>query len=92
MRRRLPHNRVVVLANKCEGRIPEENVLEAHQLGLGEPVRISAEHGGGKLGILTPQGGSYTADLTFFVVRSLSSSYERAGELRPLHSSRNCNG
>jgi GTP-binding protein len=38
---------VVVVANKAEGRAGEGGVLEAHALGLGEPVAISAEHGEG---------------------------------------------
>jgi GTP-binding protein len=38
---------VVVVANKAEGRAGEGGVLEAHVLGLGEPVAISAEHGEG---------------------------------------------
>ncbi|MGZ5849031.1 MAG: ribosome biogenesis GTPase Der [Methyloceanibacter sp.] len=38
---------VIVAANKCEGRAAEPGVLEAFALGLGEPARISAEHGTG---------------------------------------------
>ncbi|MBX6323429.1 MAG: 50S ribosome-binding GTPase, partial [Rhodospirillaceae bacterium] len=38
---------VVVVANKCEGRAGEADVVEAFSLGLGEPVAISAEHGEG---------------------------------------------
>ena len=38
---------VVVVANKCEGRAGLSGFLEAHELGLGEPVAISAEHGEG---------------------------------------------
>ncbi len=38
---------VIVVANKCEGRAAEPGVLEAFALGLGEPARISAEHGTG---------------------------------------------
>ena len=36
---------VVVVANKCEGRAAEAGMLEAHALGLGEPIALSAEHG-----------------------------------------------
>ncbi len=36
---------VVLAANKCEGRAAEAQALEACALGLGEPVRLSAEHG-----------------------------------------------
>ncbi len=38
---------VVLLANKAEGRIGEAGALEAWELGFGEPVAISAEHGEG---------------------------------------------
>ena len=34
-------------ANKSEGRVAQAGVLEAYELGLGEPVAISAEHGEG---------------------------------------------
>lgn len=37
--------KVIVLANKAEGRAAEAGLLEAHALGLGEPLAISAEHG-----------------------------------------------
>lgn len=38
---------VLVVVNKCEGRTSHLEALEAHALGLGEPVSISAEHGEG---------------------------------------------
>jgi GTP-binding protein len=38
---------VILVANKAEGRVGEAGALEAHALGLGEPVAISAEHGEG---------------------------------------------
>ena len=38
---------VIVVANKSEGTGGEAPVLEAYELGLGEPVAISAEHGEG---------------------------------------------
>ncbi len=37
--------RVIVAANKSEGRAAEAGLMEAYALGLGEPVAISAEHG-----------------------------------------------
>jgi GTP-binding protein len=37
----------IVVANKCESRAGAAGVLEAYELGLGEPVAISAEHGEG---------------------------------------------
>lgn len=38
---------VILLANKCEGRAAEAGFYEAFNLGLGEPVALSAEHGEG---------------------------------------------
>lgn len=38
---------VVVVVNKCEGGKGSETVAEAHGLGLGIPVRLSAEHNEG---------------------------------------------
>ncbi len=38
---------VILAANKCEGRAAEAGLLDAYALGLGEPVPLSAEHGGG---------------------------------------------
>lgn len=38
---------VVMIANKAEGRAGEHGVGEAHALGFGEPVALSAEHGEG---------------------------------------------
>jgi len=37
----------ILVANKCEGRAAGPGLLEAYELGLGEPVAISAEHGEG---------------------------------------------
>ena len=38
---------VIVIANKCEGRAGEEGFYAAFEMGFGEPVAISAEHGEG---------------------------------------------
>src|SRR5882757_10060652 len=38
---------VVLLANKSEGKHGEVGAMESYALGLGDPVQISAEHGGG---------------------------------------------
>ncbi len=38
---------VILAVNKAEGRAGEEGALEAWSLGLGEPLRLSAEHGEG---------------------------------------------
>lgn len=45
LRRRARH--VIVAANKSEGRAGESGAMEAYALGLGDPLRISAEHGEG---------------------------------------------
>jgi GTP-binding protein len=45
LRRRADH--VILAANKAEGNAAEGGVLEAYSLGLGEPIRLSAEHGQG---------------------------------------------
>ncbi len=39
--------RVIVGVNKAEGKAGDAGALEAYSLGLGEPVRLSAEHGEG---------------------------------------------
>jgi len=38
---------IVVVANKCDGRASEPGMMEAFELGLGDPVPMSAEHGEG---------------------------------------------
>ncbi len=38
---------VFVAANKAEGSAADAGVIEAYSLGLGEPIRLSAEHGEG---------------------------------------------
>ena len=45
LRKRNAH--VFLVANKGEGRATDGGVLEAYSLGLGEPLRLSAEHGEG---------------------------------------------
>lgn len=45
LRKRADH--VFVAANKSEGSAADAGVLEAYSLGLGEPIRMSAEHGEG---------------------------------------------
>ena len=36
---------VILLANKCEGKVQEDSIHEAYKLGLGQPIAFSAEHG-----------------------------------------------
>lgn len=38
---------VVLIANKCEGKLQENSIHEAYSLGLGMPIPFSAEHGTG---------------------------------------------
>jgi GTP-binding protein len=44
--RRLP-TPVVLVANKCEGKAGAPGLYECYELGMGEPVPVSAEHGEG---------------------------------------------
>ena len=39
--------RVILAANKSEGRAADAGLIEAYSLGLGDPIRLSAEHGEG---------------------------------------------
>jgi GTP-binding protein len=60
LRRKNAH--VIVGANKAEGRAGEGGWLEAFELGLGEPVRLSAEHGEGLddlYGLLRPLADAF---------------------------------
>src|SRR6516162_6839098 len=41
------HDKVIVVANKCEGRAGQTGLAEAHALGFGQPIPVSAEHGEG---------------------------------------------
>ncbi len=45
LRKRSAH--VILVANKAEGAAADAGVIEAYSLGLGEPIRMSAEHGEG---------------------------------------------
>jgi GTP-binding protein len=65
LRKRADH--VILAANKAEGRAGEAGLLEAYSLGLGEPLRLSAEHGEGMedlLGELMPLADEFTARAT----------------------------
>jgi GTPase len=44
---------VLLVANKAEGRSARSSVLEAFELGFGEPVAVSAEHGEGISELMT---------------------------------------
>lgn len=45
LRRKNAH--VILAANKAEGNAGEAGLIEAYSLGLGDPIRLSAEHGEG---------------------------------------------
>ncbi|OUS18420.1 ribosome biogenesis GTPase Der [Rhodospirillales bacterium 47_12_T64] len=36
---------IALMANKCEGKVGDEGLIDAYRLGLGEPIPFSAEHG-----------------------------------------------
>ena len=53
---------VILAANKAEGKAADAGVYEAFGLGLGEPIRLSAEHGEGMndlLEVLTPLADAF---------------------------------
>lgn len=57
---------VILAANKAEGKAGEAGALEAYGLGLGEPLRLSAEHGEGMsdlLQVLMPLADTFDAKL-----------------------------
>ncbi|NNE82170.1 MAG: ribosome biogenesis GTPase Der [Silicimonas sp.] len=57
---------VILAANKGEGRAADGGVIEAYSLGLGEPLRMSAEHaeGMGELAhVLRPLIEAHTSDI-----------------------------
>ncbi|MWD29863.1 ribosome biogenesis GTPase Der [Aquicoccus sp. SCR17] len=62
LRKRAKH--VILAANKAEGRAGEAGALEAWNLGLGEPLSLSAEHGeglGDLLQVLMPLADAHEA-------------------------------
>ncbi|PZO67121.1 MAG: ribosome biogenesis GTPase Der [Paracoccus denitrificans] len=71
LRKRAKH--VILAANKAEGRAGETGVLEAYGLGLGEPLRISAEHGEG-------------LDELYYILRPLAAQIEasRPAPIEPM--------
>jgi GTP-binding protein len=58
---------VILLANKCEGKLQEDSIFEAYKLGLGQPIAFSAEHGLGLLDLydaLKSEAAKIPADTT----------------------------
>jgi GTP-binding protein len=56
--------RVILVANKAEGRAGEAGAIEGFELGLGDPVMVSAEHGEGMEDlhrVLVPIAAEYDA-------------------------------
>ena len=84
LRKRAEH--VILVANKSEGRAGDGGAIEAWGLGLGEPVRLSAEHGEGMgdlLSLLMPLADDFAerADLEAAEVEiELSEEDADAGE------------
>ncbi|EYD77047.1 GTP-binding protein EngA [Rubellimicrobium mesophilum DSM 19309] len=63
LRRKNAH--VILAANKAEGKAGEGGWIEAFGLGLGEPIRLSGEHGEGMedlLGVLMPLAEEFEAE------------------------------
>ncbi|WP_278922392.1 ribosome biogenesis GTPase Der [Pseudophaeobacter profundi] len=63
LRRKSAH--VILAANKAEGNAAEAGVIEAYGLGLGEPLRLSGEHGEGMTDLyaeLVPLADQFEAD------------------------------
>ncbi|MCL4674766.1 MAG: ribosome biogenesis GTPase Der, partial [Pararhodobacter sp.] len=58
---------VILAANKAEGNAGEGGFLEAYSLGLGEPIRLSAEHGEGM-------------DELYHVIRPLAKTFEERAQ------------
>jgi GTPase len=66
---------VVLLANKAEGRAGNAGATEAFELGLGEPIAISAEHG---------EGLSDLYDALQLAADGVEAAFEREDQERPI--------
>ena len=53
---------VLLVANKAEGRLSSSAVMEAFELGLGDPVAVSAEHGEGIADLMLAIADSLPSD------------------------------
>jgi GTP-binding protein len=81
LRRKSAH--VILAANKAEGNAAEAGVLEAYGLGLGEPLRLSGEHGEGMpdlYGILQPLAEKFEAEAEDHAPVTDVEVYEEIGE------------
>lgn len=81
-------SRVILAANKAEGRAAEAGLIEAWELGLGEPLAISAEHGLGMddlLRALEPVAADFPgATEVVEVAEEVDDSVDETGEGAPL--------
>ncbi len=48
---------VMLVANKAEGRMAASSILDAYELGLGDPIGVSAEHGDGIADLMSEIAG-----------------------------------
>ena len=63
--------RVILVANKAEGNAGEVGFFDAFSLGLGEPVRLSGEHGEGMIDlqhVLMPIAKEFDEDKDILVI------------------------
>ncbi len=72
---------VILLANKCEGKLQEDSIHEAYKLGLGEPIPFSAEHGLGLLDLYDALKELTEAKAEQAETEEISLSKEEAAEL-----------
>ncbi|MDP2062309.1 MAG: ribosome biogenesis GTPase Der [Phaeovulum sp.] len=85
---------VIVAANKAEGNAGEIGAMEAWSLGLGEPLRISAEHGEGMddlYRVLVPLADAFDAEVATTepevnvdVVEGEDDTYQPPSKSKPL--------
>jgi GTPase len=71
---------VLLVANKCEGRLAESQAAEAWTLGLGEPLPVSGEHGDGIPDLLLALRPLLAAPAPPELARVLAEPVEAAGE------------
>jgi len=93
LRRKSAH--VILAANKGEGAAADAGVLEAYALGLGEPIRLSAEHGEGLnelYSVLAPLADAFDAEAADVVAPETDVDVDEEGEVedgpRPITAAR----
>ena len=74
---RKSHKPVILLSNKCEGKVQEDSRFEAYKLGLGEPIPFSAEHGLGMQDL-------YEALKKYYKAEPLVDTQDNKQENRPI--------